>query len=60
MYRVYNNRPDANHGYTTSLQTRNDMVALGWIVEGFGLPGLSRGPRDVRASMTRSDNLAGT
>jgi hypothetical protein len=38
LYRVYNNRPDANHRYTTSLQTRNDMGAIGWIVEGFGLP----------------------
>jgi hypothetical protein len=38
LYRVYNNRPDANHRYTTSLQTRNEMVALGWIIEGFGLP----------------------
>jgi hypothetical protein len=38
LYRVYNDRPDANHRYTTSLQTRNDMVALGWIVEGAGLP----------------------
>jgi hypothetical protein len=37
LYRVYNNRPDANHRYTTSLQTRNDMAASGWIVEGEGL-----------------------
>jgi hypothetical protein len=31
---MYNNRPDANHRYTTSKQTRDAMVRLGWIAEG--------------------------
>ena len=36
VYRVYNNRPDANHRYTTSLATRDSMVVAGWIAEGYG------------------------
>lgn len=36
VYRVFNNRPDANHRYTTSAFTRDAMVAAGWIAEGFG------------------------
>jgi hypothetical protein len=36
VYRVYNNRPDANHRYTTSLAIRNSMVAAGWVAEGYG------------------------
>lgn len=34
LYRVYNNRPDANHRYTTSPATRDQMIATGWILEG--------------------------
>jgi hypothetical protein len=34
VYRVYNNRPDANHRYTTSLSIRNSMAQAGWIPEG--------------------------
>jgi hypothetical protein len=33
LYRLYDDRPDANR-YTTSKQTRDAMVALGWIAEG--------------------------
>jgi DNA-binding beta-propeller fold protein YncE len=36
VYRVYNNRPDANHRYTTSLAIRDSMVQNGWIPEGYG------------------------
>ena len=36
VYRVYNNRPDVNHRYTTSLTIRAQMVAAGWIPEGYG------------------------
>jgi hypothetical protein len=36
VYRVFNNRPDANHRYTTSLGIRDSMVANGWIAEGYG------------------------
>jgi hypothetical protein len=34
LYRLYNNRPDANHRFTTSPVTRDQMVAMGWILEG--------------------------
>ena len=36
LYRVYNNRRDANHRYSTSVATRDGMVARGWIAEGYG------------------------
>jgi uncharacterized protein DUF5648 len=36
VYRVYNNRPDANHRYTTSLSVRDSMAQAGWIPEGYG------------------------
>jgi hypothetical protein len=36
VYRVYDNRADANHRYTTSRAIRDDMVARGYIAEGYG------------------------
>jgi hypothetical protein len=36
VYRVFSNRADANHRYTTSRATRDQMVARGWIAEGDG------------------------
>jgi len=36
VYRLFNNRPDVNHRYTTSLSTRDEMIAAGWVPEGFG------------------------
>jgi DNA-binding beta-propeller fold protein YncE len=36
VYRVYNNRPDANHRYTTSPAIRDSMVQAGGIPEGYG------------------------
>jgi hypothetical protein len=33
LYRLYNNRPDANHRYTTSPATRDAMRAQGWLLE---------------------------
>ncbi len=36
VYRVFNNRVDANHRYTTSRVTRDQMVARGYIAEGNG------------------------
>ncbi|MBK9116980.1 MAG: SBBP repeat-containing protein [Betaproteobacteria bacterium] len=38
LYRLYNDGQGAapNHRYTTSLATRSDMVARGWIPEGIG------------------------
>jgi outer membrane protein assembly factor BamB len=36
VYRVWNTRADTNHRYTTSRVTRDEMVAAGWIAEGYG------------------------
>lgn len=36
VYRVYNQRPDANHRYTTHRDVRDSMIAVGWIAEGYG------------------------
>jgi hypothetical protein len=36
VYRLYNNRADANHRYTTSLTVRAQMMNAGWIAEGYG------------------------
>jgi hypothetical protein len=36
IYRVWNNRADTNHRYTTSRAIRAQMVAKGYIAEGYG------------------------
>ena len=36
VYRVFDNRPDANHRYMTDPAVRDQMVALGWAAEGDG------------------------
>ena len=36
VYRVFSNRADANHRYTTDRATRDQMVARGWVAEGDG------------------------
>jgi hypothetical protein len=36
VYRVFSNRPDANHRYMTSRADRDTMVARGWLAEGDG------------------------
>ncbi|MFO1312310.1 MAG: M36 family metallopeptidase [Burkholderiales bacterium] len=36
VYRVFSNRADANHRYTTSRATRDLMVSKGWVAEGDG------------------------
>jgi hypothetical protein len=36
VYRVFSNRPDANHRYTTDAALRDAMVSRGWIAEGDG------------------------
>ncbi|MBS0320309.1 MAG: hypothetical protein JSR18_07210 [Proteobacteria bacterium] len=36
VYRVYNQRADANHRYTTSPAIRAAMIAEGWVAEGTG------------------------
>ena len=41
VYRLYDNRPDTNHRYTTSLAIRSQMLQQGWIQEGYGLTGVT-------------------
>jgi len=36
VYRVWDNRADTNHRYTTSRAIRDQMVAAGWLAEGYG------------------------
>ena len=36
VYRVFNNRGEPNHRYTTSRAIRDQMVARGYIAEGYG------------------------
>ena len=36
IYRVFSNRPDANHRYMTHRAVRDQMVARGWLAEGDG------------------------
>lgn len=36
IYRVFSNRPDANHRYLTDKLTRSQMASRGWTVEGDG------------------------
>lgn len=36
IYRVWNQRPDTNHRYTTDINLRNQMVAKGYVPEGSG------------------------
>jgi hypothetical protein len=36
VYRLWNNRADSNHRYTTSLSIRGEMIAKGYIPEGYG------------------------
>ena len=36
IYRVWNNRADSNHRYTTSIADRDAMVAKGYVKEGYG------------------------
>lgn len=36
VYRVWDNRADTNHRYTTSTAVRQQMQAAGWVAEGYG------------------------
>ena len=36
VYRVFSNRPDANHRYMTDPAVRDEMIAKGWLAEGDG------------------------
>ena len=37
VYRLYSNRANASHRYVTSLAIRSQMLAAGWIAEGYGI-----------------------
>ena len=41
IYRLLNNRADVNHRYTTSTSLRSQMIAKGWISEGYGPLGVA-------------------
>jgi hypothetical protein len=41
VYRLYNNRADVNHRYTTSLAIRTAMLAKGYLPEGYGTLGVA-------------------
>jgi hypothetical protein len=47
VFRLYNNRADANHRYTVSRAIRDQMVAQGWIEEGADYDG----PHEERHAM---------
>ncbi len=36
VYRLWNGRIDTNHRYTTSTAVRQQMIAAGWVAEGYG------------------------
>jgi hypothetical protein len=36
VYRLWDDRVDTNHRYTTSMPIRNQMVAKGYVAEGYG------------------------
>ena len=36
VYRLWNNRVDSNHRYTSDHLTRDEMVAKGYVAEGYG------------------------
>lgn len=40
VYRLWNNRPDTNHRYTTDPAIRAQMIAKGYVAEGYGPVGV--------------------
>jgi hypothetical protein len=41
VYRLWNNRSDTNHRYTTSAALRDQMLAKGYVAEGYGAPAVA-------------------
>jgi hypothetical protein len=41
VFRLYNNRGDVNHRYTTSPDIRAHMIDMGWVPEGYGPAGVA-------------------
>jgi len=40
VYRLWNQRPDSNHRYTTSVAIKAEMRAAGYLAEGYGVDGV--------------------
>ncbi len=40
LYRLWNQRPDTNHRYTKKAAIRDEMIAKGWLPEGYGPSGV--------------------
>jgi hypothetical protein len=40
VYRLWNKRADTNHRFTTSKIVRDEMMAKGWVLEGYGPDGV--------------------
>jgi hypothetical protein len=40
VYRLWNQRTDSNHRYTTSAPIKADMLAAGYVAEGYGADGV--------------------
>ena len=40
VYRLWNQRGDSNHRYTTSLAIKAQMIAIGYVAEGYGADGV--------------------
>lgn len=41
LYRVFNDRPDANHRYLTTKEGVQEMMLTGWVREGYGPDGVA-------------------
>jgi hypothetical protein len=41
VYRLWNQRPDTNHRYTTSQFQQLEFMKLGWMSEGYGPDGVA-------------------
>ncbi|HEX4885198.1 MAG TPA: sialidase family protein [Casimicrobiaceae bacterium] len=41
VYRLWNQRADANHRYATERSVRDEMIARGWMPEGYGPEGVA-------------------
>jgi len=41
VYRLWNQRADSNHRYTTSAATKTQMIAAGYAAEGYGADGVA-------------------
>jgi len=61
VYRMWDNRADSNHRYTTDPAVRAQMVAKGWIAEGYGpAQVIMCAPPNAAASATLLLSLDGT